>query len=281
MIEMNKQRMIYKKYGEVFKSIRKQQGFVITDFSSIGIPKSTLSDFESGRAMISLAKVDAALQRMGSGLSQFDNYLNNYITADTVLLLEEAEQAYFKENIEKLNELLTTCEELGYRIIYSSIKVILNEHDDDDIRRIIDFLYEAKTWGRTELYIYYIILNFLDKDDIIDILQIFKKNSDGICNSKIFNREIVLALCRASTILAYRGYKEESKQIIKDIEDRGLAEDRMFLRTLLYCTKGVWIYHFENKGDGREKIEFFLDVQEKIGPPEFSKYFKERYKKYI
>lgn len=167
--------MIYKKYGEVFKSIRKQQGFVITDFASIGIPKSTLSDFESGRAMISLARVDAALQRMGSGLSQFDNYLNNYITADTVLLLEEAEEAYFKENIEKLNELLTTCEELGYRIIYSSIKVILTEHDDDDVRIIIDFLYEAKTWGRTELYIYYIILKFLDKDDIIDILQIFKK----------------------------------------------------------------------------------------------------------
>lgn len=273
--------MIYKKYGEVFKSIRKQQGFVITDFASIGIPKSTLSDFESGRAMISLARVDAALQRMGSGLSQFDNYLNNYITADTVLLLEEAEEAYFKENIEKLNELLTTCEELGYWIIYSSIKVILTEHDAEDVSRIIDFLYEAKTWGRTELYIYYIILNFLDKDDIIDILKIFKKNSDGICKSKIFNREIVLALCRASTILAYRGFKEESKQIIKDIEDQGLAEDRMFLRTLLYGTKGVWIYHFENKGEGREKIEFFLDIQEKIGPPEFSKYFKERYKKYI
>lgn len=273
--------MIYKKYGEVFKSIRRQQGFVISDFTSIGIPKSTLSDFESGKTMISLAKVDAALQRMGSGLSQFDNYLNNYITADTVLLLEEAEEAYFKENSEKLKDLLTTCEELGYWIIYSSIKVILMEHDDEDVRRIINFLLKAKTWGRTELYTYYIILTFLDKDDIIDILKIFKKNSNGICKSKIFNREIVLVLCRASAILAYRGYKEESKQILKDIEDQGLAEDRMFLRTLLYGTKGVWIYHFENKSEGREKIDFFLDIQEKIGPPEVSKYFKERYKKYI
>lgn len=273
--------MAYKKYGEVFKVIRKQQGFTISDFTSIGIPKSTLSDFECGKTMMSLEKVDLALQRMGSGLAQFDNYLNNYITADTVLLLEEAEEAYFKNNTQKLEELLITCQELNHMVIYSSIKVMLGNKDDADMTRITSFLYGARTWGRTELYIYYIIMDFLSKQDIIGIPDNFQKNSNGICSSKTFNREIVLVLCRASSILAYYGYKEESRQIIDYIESQGLAEDRMFLRTLLYGTKGVWIYYFENEDEGREKIRFFLDTQEKIGPPEISKYFNQRYEKYI
>lgn len=269
--------MVYKKYGEIFRIIRKQHGFSISDFTSIGIPKSTISDFECGKTMIGLEKVDSALQRMGSGLTQFDNYLNNYITADTVSLLEEAEEAFFKNNEEKLREILGICGQLKYKVIYSSIKVILGEQNREDISKITKFLYDAKTWGRTELYVYYIIMDYLTKRDILFILDNFIKNSDGICKSKMFNREIVLALCRAASVLAYRGYKEESSRVIKSIEDKKLAEDRIFLRILLYGTRGVWTYYFEDESLGREKIEFFLDIQNKIGSCEIANYYNSRY----
>ncbi len=273
--------MVYKKYGEVFKRIRKQQGFAISDFTSIGIPKSTLSDFECGKTMMSLEKVDSALQRMGSGLAQFDNYLNNYITADTVLLLEEAEEAYFKDDRKKLEELLTISEQQQYRVVYSAIKIILGRQEVQDISRTTTFLFDAQTWGHAELYIYYIIMDFLDNNEILKIYDNFKKNSNGICESRIFNREIVLALCRASNVLAYRGYKSDSLKIIKYMEKQKMTEDRMFLRMLLYGTKGVWIYHFLNKDEGREKIKFFLDIQKKLSPSEIYMYFNKLYQKYI
>lgn len=41
--------MIYKKYGEVFRKLRLQEGLPLSHFSSAGISKATLSDFERGK----------------------------------------------------------------------------------------------------------------------------------------------------------------------------------------------------------------------------------------
>lgn len=41
--------MVYKKYGLIFKNLRKYNDFKLTYFSTVGIPTLTLSDFERGK----------------------------------------------------------------------------------------------------------------------------------------------------------------------------------------------------------------------------------------
>lgn len=44
--------MVYKKFGYVFRQIREQKYIPLSDFSSIGISKATLSRFERAETMM-------------------------------------------------------------------------------------------------------------------------------------------------------------------------------------------------------------------------------------
>lgn len=69
--------MIYKKYGEVFKKLRLQHHLLLSDFERVGLSKSTLSYFENGKSMISLDKLDLALQEMHTTFRSYMLMINN------------------------------------------------------------------------------------------------------------------------------------------------------------------------------------------------------------
>ena len=68
--------MVYKKYGEVFKKLRKQAAISLLEFEKLGISSSTVSDFERGKSMMSFEKVDICLQLIGVSLEEYENFLN-------------------------------------------------------------------------------------------------------------------------------------------------------------------------------------------------------------
>lgn len=78
--------MIYKKYGQTFQQIRKQFGVSLAELSTIGIQKSTLSNFERGKSMITFDKVILSLQYLGVSLEDFENFLNRYNSIDPLYL---------------------------------------------------------------------------------------------------------------------------------------------------------------------------------------------------
>ena len=50
--------------GEIFYDLRTQRNFRLTDFEKVGLSKSSLSDFESGKSILRFDKLDAALELM-------------------------------------------------------------------------------------------------------------------------------------------------------------------------------------------------------------------------
>ena len=115
--------MIYKKYGQTFQQIRKQFGVSLAELSTIGIQKSTLSNFERGKSMMTFDKVILSLQYLGVSLEDFENFLNRYNSIDPLYLLDSVEEVIISNHSEKLPELLRVSEREGYKFISLAIKM--------------------------------------------------------------------------------------------------------------------------------------------------------------
>ncbi len=83
--------MVYKKYGITFQNMRKQNRFTLSEFGEVGIPTSTLSDF--------------------------DSHLNFYSPTDPIYLLKEVEHAVLSKDDKKLHSLQKTCTETKQKYI--------------------------------------------------------------------------------------------------------------------------------------------------------------------
>ena len=136
--------MTYNKYGITFRKIRKQSGCTLAEFSSIGIPASTLSDFERGKTIISLDKIDSALQLIGSSLSDFDYYLNHYAPTEPNFILQEIKKSVLFKDITRLRELQSICKETNQNYIYLTIKFLLQEGSLNEKNILINYLYKTK-----------------------------------------------------------------------------------------------------------------------------------------
>lgn len=272
--------VIYKKYGETFRKIRIQEGLPLSFFASVGISKSNLSDFETGKKMMSFDKVVIALQAMNVSLRNFETHLNDYVSCDSLDILYNIEEAYLLEDTSKLLELYELTDINGLQQLSYSIKILLNIHNVDDLELIVNFLYSVKIWDYQELSIFYIVMSYISPKEILDLLTNIKKYCSGIYHSKEHNRILTLVLCKASEILSQQNYKQQSKQIINIIIQYKLAST-MFLKTILLATKGVWVLHFDSRVKGRNMIRKSLHIHDLAGFPTISMYYKKKYDKYI
>ncbi|MDG6190322.1 Rgg/GadR/MutR family transcriptional regulator [Lactococcus formosensis] len=165
--------MVYKKFGYVFRQIREQKHISLSDFSSIGISKATLSRFERAETMMNFEKVVQALQLMGIGLEEYEYLLNDYAPNESEYLLKEIETAFLKQDKKELNNLHKIALEAGYPYISLAAKSSYTELSPENIDTITDYLYDIKVWGQIELYVFYFTMNKLNIRDILYILDLF------------------------------------------------------------------------------------------------------------
>ncbi|WP_347979453.1 Rgg/GadR/MutR family transcriptional regulator [Lactococcus formosensis] len=272
--------MFQNRYGELFRKIRKQSGLSLTTFSSIGIGKTTLSDFERGKTMMRFDKVVMGLQFMGISLEEFEHLLNHYLISDPLVILNSAESALIFENKEELRCLAELAKKSNHTQIHFALKILLGEAGDFEREELTEFLYTATSWTYKEMFIFHTLIDQIPPRDTLNILKEFKKSFRGIYRSTDYRRGLALVLFRAITVLSYYGYKKEAGEIILSIEEHQLAYS-MFLRNLFYGTKAYWVYCFEDKGKGQEMAQKFMTIQELAGVPEVTAFYKKRVEQYM
>lgn len=272
--------MCQNRYGELFRKIRKQSGLSLTAFSSIGIGKTTLSDFERGKTMMRFDKVVMGLQFMGISLEEFEHLLNHYLISDPLVILNSAESALIFENKEELRCLAELAKKSNHTQIHFALKILLGEAGDFEREELTEFLYTATSWTYKEMFIFHTLIDQIPPRDTLNILKEFKKSFRGIYRSTEYRRGLALVLFRAITVLSYYGYKKEAGEIILSIEEHQLAYS-MFLRNLFYGTKAYWVYCFEDKGKGQEMAQKFMTIQELAGVPEVTAFYKKRVEQYM
>lgn len=272
--------MCQNRYGELFRKIRKQSGLSLTAFTSIGIGKTTLSDFERGKTMMRFDKVVMGLQFMGVSLEEFEHLLNHYLISDPLVILNSAESALIFENKEELRCLAELAKKSNHTQIHFALKILLGEAGDFEREELTEFLYTATSWTYKEMIIFHTLIDQIPPRDTLNILKEFKKSFRGIYRSTEYRRGLALVLFRAITVLSYYGYKKEAGEIILSIEEHQLAYS-MFLRNLFYGTKAYWVYCFEDKGKGQEMAQKFMTIQELAGVPEVTAFYKKRVEQYM
>lgn len=272
--------MCQNRYGELFRKIRKQSGLSLTAFSSIGIGKTTLSDFERGKTMMRFDKVVMGLQFMGVSLEEFEHLLNHYLISDPLVILNSAESALIFENKEELRCLAELAKKSNHTQIHFALKILLGEAGDFEREELTEFLYTATSWTYKEMFIFHTLIDQILPRDTLNILKEFKKSFRGIYRSTEYRRGLALVLFRAITVLSYYGYKKEAGEIILSIEEHQLAYS-MFLRNLFYGTKAYWVYCFDDKEKGQEMAQKFMTIQELAGVPEVTAFYKKRVEQYM
>lgn len=272
--------MVYKKYGITFQNMRKQNRFTLSEFAEVGIPTSTLSDFERGLTMISLEKIDLALQLMGYSLSDFDSHLNFYSPTDPIHLLKEVEHAVLLKDNKKLHNLHKTCKETKQKYICLMIKFLLKEGSLEEKDVLINYLYDTKAYGIKELSIFYTIMHQLTPQDILNIMKRLKKYGQGMSNSETYHRHLSFVMLEVILVLSNYGLKDEADYFIKRVEELKLAQT-MLLRNLFEAAKGLWIYHFKSKEEGIKQIKKVLEILHLGADPIVAKFHQETFETFM
>ena len=204
--------MVYQKYGITFKNMRKQNKDFLADFFR-KYQSSTLSDFERGLTMISLEKIDLALQLMGCSLSDFDSHLNFYSPTDPIYILKELERAILFNDSPKLKDLYMTCKQTKQRNLCLTIKFLLKKGTLEEKNEIVNFLMETKAFGIKELSIF--LHHHLAPQDILNIML---KNMEKGC-PEIYHRHLSHVILEVITVLSNYGLKDEAYYFIKELKN--------------------------------------------------------------
>ncbi|MBK0084302.1 helix-turn-helix domain-containing protein [Lactococcus sp. S64] len=271
--------MIYKKYGQIFKKIRKQRKISLSEFSAIGISKPTLSRFERSETMMSFDKVVQALQFMGISLEEYEYLLNDFYPNEPEILLRELEVATIKNDKKELNRL---CKEttIDYPYIAISAKSRLIGLSQNEIETITSYLYDIKVWNLTELWILYFTMDYLNTKDILYLIDLFLSDTNKIFNSPKHLSILTQSCCQAVIILSSRGYKEYGEYILGKIDSFNLINS-MNLRNLYNFSRGYWKYKFTDKEDGNRLMLNALDIFFSISTIDIANFYQKQYDSFI
>ena len=268
--------MVYIKYGDTFRKLREQLDLSLSSFSSVGISKTTLSNFERGGAMMSFDKVVVALQFMGISLAEFESFLNNYSPNESDSLLEDIEGAVIAQDTNDLKILYQRAKNEGYQYIALAAKASWSSLNEREIEKVLDLLYNTNIWGYKELCVCYLTMNNFSTRDILSILDTFLIDGHRLFNSKQYQGYLVQVCCRAITILSSRGYKEYAEHILNRMDKYELA-NTMFHRNLRNVTKGYWLYCFVDTEKGDQMMLQALKIFSELANPETATYYQARY----
>lgn len=270
--------MVYAQYGKLFRQLRNQKHLGLSYFQKLGIPSANLSRFERGKSMMNFERVDSMLQEMNVSLAEYELMLNNFIPNFQEAFLEEVEDADFNDDFEKLKTLYDEAYESGYSLLALAVKARFEHLNPKEITIITSHLNKIERWGYFELSLTYFIMDSLQTEDIISILIILNDKSRNYFGLLKYRRRILQITYRSLFVLASRGEKELSFNILEQTNQRDRKMIDFYIETLHNLSVSVFVYCFEDKEKGRFEINTNLDLMSTLGTPQLKKFYKRRLK---
>ena len=134
--------------GEIFYDLRTQRNFRLTDFEKVGLSKSSLSDFESGKSILRFDKLDAALELMHIEVSEFEYFFNNYHSDYFVEICDEIEDANYMQDTVKLKAINSEAgkydNEQGNRMIFLATQNLLYGLTEREEVEVTDLMFNIE-----------------------------------------------------------------------------------------------------------------------------------------
>lgn len=268
--------MIYKKYGETFRRIRKQKKIPLSHFERLGISKAALGKFERGEAMMGFDRVMLALQTLDISLEEYEHFLNNFLIGDREALIEEIYEAYILGNQPLLLQLSEKTAQLNYPILSLTAKSCTTLLNNKEKQEIIDYLQETEDWGYIELCVFYHAIYHLMAEDISYLMNNFLLEGHNLFRvPKYRDKFIRVAYCAISR-LAHKGHEALANYTLTRF-DRYNLPHTMFNQNLRNFTTGYLKYRFNHPEKGKEQMLQSLTVTKLLNKPEISAYYDRIY----
>lgn len=274
--------MVYFKYGKAFHDLRIQHGFSLSAFEELGIAKSTLSNFENGKSMLSFDRLDFALQKMNVSPLDYSLMINNGEQDSYTSIFDEIEKAYYQRNIKQLQEIYQensngTKEQ---KLLAYSAKGLYQHLLADEIGEIEDYLKGIQFWGLFELSLLANIGDKLSDTQISYILDDLLFNKIYYENDLYYRVLIYRFLYKVILHYIDSGNQNKAKEVL-DISQSYFMPGDVMSRVIINYAESFYIYFYIDEEKGKNQLLDTLKFLKKIGAEDFRKTLKMQYDKRI
>lgn len=274
--------MVYFKYGKAFHDLRIQHGLSLSDFEELGIAKSSLSNFENGKSMLSFDRLDFALQKMNVSPLDYSLMINNGEQDKYISIFDEIEQAYYQRNLKKLERIYErthTGQEEQKMIAYSA-KGLYTHLLPKEIKEIEAYLKGVQFWGLFELSILANIGDKLNDNLISNILEDFLYNKSYYEND-LYYRVLIYRFLYKVILQDVDAGKPERAQEILNISQQFFMPGDVMSRIIISYAESFYCYYYVDEEKGKNQLLDTLKFLKKIGAEDFRKTLKMQYDKRI
>lgn len=265
--------MVYAKYGETFKILRKQRGYKLSAFEDVGISKSTLSKFERGDSMMSFDKLIVALEVISVTFFEFEKIINNFLPSTYETLLEKINTCLVSSQTDKFVSLYHEAQEIDEFQLALAVRGQYEPLSVGEVDELVDFFDNLKIWREVDLYTLYLSLEYLNTKEILYILEQFLVDGEAMFASRIHRDRFVHVAYRAVAFLVLRGYKELAYHILLQV-DKNDIEHTFHTKNLRNLTEGYWISEFKDFEKGKKQMEDALKNFRDLGNLALSNYYQ-------
>lgn len=274
--------MVYFKYGKAFHDLRIQHGFSLSAFEELGIAKSTLSNFENGKSMLSFDRLDFALQKMNVSPLDYSLMINNGEQDSYTSIFDEIEKAYYQRNIKQLQEIYQensngTKEQ---KLLAYSAKGLYQHLPAEEIGEIEDYLKGIQFWGLFELSLLANIGDKLSDTQISYILDDLLFNKIYYENDLYYRVLIYRFLYKVILHYIDSGNQNKAKEVL-DISQSYFMPGDVMSRVIINYAESFYIYFYIDEEKGKNQLLDTLKFLKKIGAEDFRKTLKMQYDKRI
>lgn len=273
--------VVYKKYGEVFKKFRKQRGFKLTSFESIGISAAALCKFERGISLLKFDKLVLALSELSITLAEYEKSLSDYDLDIHEELIREIILAGVlgNNNSETLFRLCEKAKQLRENYLALAIKGCYRPLTYEEVEILNDYFEHIAFWRYTDLYTLYLSLDKLEISQSLFLIEDFFVSHTEVFNSLEHRIRLTQVICRFSMFLISKGYMEKAHYLLDYLQSKKY-EHTMFTKNIMNFVVGYWESEFGETEQGLLLMRTSLEHFDLLSFPGISEYYKKLYEMY-
>ncbi|MCL2113130.1 MAG: helix-turn-helix domain-containing protein [Streptococcaceae bacterium] len=259
-------KIIYKKYGQAFHDLRVQKNISLSYFEKQGIAtKSSLSNFENGKSMLSFSVLDEALQALQVSLFDYSLVVNNGNLDDFQEVFLNLEEAYFQRNRKVLQNVYQEYKTEGelWELVALSAKASYTSLTQREKKTVEKFLKGIQVWGIFELYVLNNTIFQIDKSLLYRIFNDFWQINQDYNKVQSYRVLVLRTLFKG----CLRFIDEEDKVIVQLNLERSreiLHPTDIFNRVLISFIEGYFSYKFIDVLKGKKQMKQTLKYLKSI-----------------
>ncbi|WP_276421711.1 Rgg/GadR/MutR family transcriptional regulator [Lactococcus garvieae] len=268
--------MVIKKYGKVFKDLRKQRGFKLTSFQDKGISPATVSNFENGKTKIAFDKLQKMLHTLSVTTDEYLAYTGESVNSQCSKqkeLVHRITNAILTENNIELSKCRSYAIQLQEYSLNLALKGVQQPLSADEIGTLSEYLDNIKYWRSIDLYTLYISIDYLKLRQSMYILEgFFMEEQYYLPEMTFFHLS-----CRVIYALISSNNKENAKHFINYLSPQNYPHHTMCSRNLFNFINGYWKAKFGNYDEGMDDLQHALYIFEQLEKPKIYIYYKRIY----